>query len=183
MKHKLIMENWRKFTETSTLNENLTPQALRISPNFKSQGTLSRLKSRFTRKKDDQSIDQETGKNKLKQGHPGHQFQFYAFYRTPGGDHERYEVGPPIDYASRYKGTISSEDDIKKLWNFILKEDDRFGDRLRQLSREMNLKWGQGKWKIHYAYAMPNDLIDASVAFQGTYDMKPAQEELKDLHK
>ena len=169
------MENWRRYTELPTINENLTPLALKISPSFESQGTFSRLKNRFIGKKGDQSIDQETGKSKLKEEHPGHQFQFFAVYDTPGNSNQVEKVGPPIDYAGRYKGTISSEDDIRKLWNFALKDDKRFSDRLVKLAREMTNDWGQGKWKIKYAYAHPNELIDASVAFRGTFDLDYAQ--------
>jgi len=179
MKHKLIMENWRKFKDGDELvNENFNPDLIRISPNFKPQGTFSRLKSRFTRKKGDETIDQETGKSKLRRGDKGQQFQFVAFYKTPDGRNEPEVLGDPIDYADKYKGTISSEEDIVKLLKFIMTEDDSFDYRLSKATKKMNERFGKG-WKLNFVAARPNDLIGPSMVYGGAWDWYYVRDFLK----
>jgi hypothetical protein len=187
MKHKLIMENWRKFRDSSELiNEGRehkwAPKLLRISPNFKSQGTLSRLKNRFTGKKGDTSFDEETGLSKLESGNEDHLFQFRAVYDTPYHSYEDVPLGSPIDFklaSPPYRGTIASPEDIKKLWNHALDYKGPVAHRHKLARRELIEKYGDGDWEMRFGYVKPNGLIDETIYYLGSADVQDAKEYLK----
>lgn len=187
MNHKLIMENWRKFRDSSELiNEKWKPNLLRISPNFKSQGTLSRLKNRFIGKKGDTSFDEETGLSKLESGNKDHLFQFRAVYNTPHYHYEDIPLGPPIDFklaSPPYRGTIASPEDIKKLWNHALDYRGEVVHRQQLAKRDLDEKYGRGTWNMRFAYAKPNGLIDETIFFIGSDSVDGAKEYLADPGK
>ena len=185
MKHRLIMENWRKFKDSSELineSSDWVPNLLRISPNFKSQGTLSRLKNKFTGKKWDTSFDQETGLSKLESGNEDHLFQFRAVYDTPHHPYEDVPLGSPIDFklaSPPYRGTIASPEDIMKLWKHALDYKGDVAHRHELARRELDEKYGSGTWKMRFAYAKPNGLIDETIYRLGFDGEEAAKEYLK----
>lgn len=159
------MENWRKFRDSDELiNEagRLTPNAVLISPKFKPQGTLSRIKNKFTNK-GDRYID-KSGKNLLRVGHSGHEFQFVGVYNIEGKEVSE-PLGPPEDYSHVYQGPISSEQDIKKLWEKIVEHGGRFMDLVIEKTKELRKRHGANNVKPMYFYAEPNELIGRSLAY------------------
>ena len=164
------MENWRKFRDSDELVvEGFLSNRLRISPNFKTQGKFSRFKNKFTKKKGDRSVDPETGKDKLLAGHEDHMFQFHVAYKTPGEPNGRvWPLGEPVDFtvaSPSYRGTISSPEDIKKLWEHILDHNGPVYYRMGKMAEEMDKKWGPGKWQLLYGYVDPNGLVDKTVFY------------------